>query len=87
MKTKSDSSSERKKRHYGNNQQKELYYGGFLATSSSHSGLPDSPENEGEEEAEVGEWCVGHSGGGGTEMHGNENEKLFEACGGRTAHK
>lgn len=90
MKTYADTSSERKKRHYGNHR-KELCYGGFLSSSNSYLGSPqDNPKGGEEDNPKGGEEDGERStadGGGGEEETDRGDKSLFEACGGRTAHK
>ncbi len=76
---------ERTRKHYGNHR-RELHYGGFLS-SSAHLTGSITVHGAYEEMKSEGGGCS-EEGKEEEKEHGvGVEEKLFEACGGRTAHK
>lgn len=82
IQTASDSSLERTRKLYGNHR-KELYHGGFVSSGTQLSGSTTAVEVNGERRSREEEKDDGDE----EEDDVGVEERLFEACGGRTAHK
>jgi len=80
--TEMDSSRKRTRKHYGNHK-KELHYGGFLSCEAQLTGST-TPNGAYEEVCEVRPDSSEESSDG---CDVGVEERLFVACGGRTAHK